>query len=189
MYLRNLTVGSGVPFHTPVSPRLRISCFRLSDPHPTYHWDTVHPLPASAEPTTPTTGAGDGTWFTQPAATLFTDIMSTPIAVARTAPIPIAPKPSRQLPSRQGSTILDAYPHSMSGLTSPGSDSPLSGQPATPCEACLRRRIKCIMSDDDDDSSCISCQANHVDCSLTGSPQPRKRKLKGDLEVSHSKRR
>ncbi|KLU86598.1 transcriptional activator protein DAL81 [Magnaporthiopsis poae ATCC 64411] len=114
--------------------------------------------------------------------------MSTPIAVARTAPIPIAPKPSRQPPSRQGSTILDAYPHSMSGLTSPGSDSPLSGQPAMPCEACLRRRIKCIMSDDDDDSSCISCQANHVGCSLTESPQPRKRKLKGDLEVSHSKR-
>lgn len=114
--------------------------------------------------------------------------MSTPIAVARTAPIPIAPKPSRQPPSRQGSTILDAYPHSMSGLTSPGSDSPLSVQSAMPCDACLRRRIKCIMSEDDDDSSCISCQATRLDCSLAESPQPRKRKLNGDLEVSHSKR-
>lgn len=62
-----------------------------------------------------------------------------------------------------------------------------------PCDACLRRRIKCILSEDDDQdgagNSCISCQANRMDCSLAESPALRKRKLNGDQEVSHSKRR
>ncbi|TLD33237.1 hypothetical protein PspLS_00600 [Pyricularia sp. CBS 133598] len=119
--------------------------------------------------------------------------MSTPIAVARTAPIPIAPKPSRKTPSRQ-STMSDAFSHNMSGLNSPGSDSASmnGGQPSMPCDACLRRRIKCILSEDEDQdgtgNSCISCQANRMDCSLAESPALRKRKLNGDQEVSHSKR-
>jgi len=121
--------------------------------------------------------------------------MSTPTAaVARTAPIAIAPKPSRPraAPSRQGSiNLLDAaYPGSMAnGLESPDSDSPLNGRSPPPCERCQLRRIKCIMSDDDDSGGCVSCQVNGTECSLVGSPQPRKRKLNGDLEDGHSKRR
>lgn len=90
--------------------------------------------------------------------------------------------------------MSDAFSHSLSGLNSPGSDSVSmnGGQSSMPCEACLRRRIKCILSEDDDQdgtgSGCISCLANRVDCSLAEGPALRKRKLNGDPEVSHSKR-
>jgi len=106
--------------------------------------------------------------------------MSTPSAVARTAPIAIAPKPSRPRfpPSRQGSLHVEAYPGIMGALESPDSDSPLNGHSPIPCESCLRRRKNCVMSEDDD--SCISCQVNGVDCSLAESPQTRKRKSNGD---------
>jgi hypothetical protein len=114
--------------------------------------------------------------------------MSTPSAVPRTAPIAIAPKPSRMIPSRQGSIIADfSFSGSRSGFESPGSESPLHGQSPSPCEACQRRRIKCVMGDDDD--SCISCQVNGNECSLVESPQPRKRKLNGDVDDGFSKRR
>lgn len=110
--------------------------------------------------------------------------MSIPSAVPRTAPIAIAPKPPRFPPSRQGSFHVDfSYQSSRSGLGSPESDSPLNG---TPCKACQRRRITCVMSEDDD--GCVSCQLNGTECSLEGSPQPRKRKLNGDGE-NYSKRR
>jgi hypothetical protein len=46
------------------------------------------------------------------------------------------------------------------------------------------------MSGEDDDDGCNSCQLNGTECSLAGSPQPRKRKLNGaDGGESHSKRR
>ncbi|CAK7227675.1 Fungal specific transcription factor [Sporothrix curviconia] len=125
--------------------------------------------------------------------------------MARTAPIPIAPKPSsssssepvgratgfsglrRSLPpSRQGSINVDSYPASLAGLDSPDSDSPRNNYATIPCEACQRRRIRCVMSEDDD--ACISCQVNNIECSHSGSPQPRKRKLGGDLDDSGSKR-
>ncbi|KAH8887507.1 hypothetical protein GQ53DRAFT_818287 [Thozetella sp. PMI_491] len=110
--------------------------------------------------------------------------MSTPSAVPRTAPIAIAPKPPRFPPSRQNSLNVDySYPSSRSGIGSPDSDSPLTG---SPCRGCQRRRIKCVMSDDEE--SCVSCQVNGIECSLIESPQPRKRKLNGELE-SHSKKR
>ncbi|ERS97874.1 hypothetical protein HMPREF1624_06045 [Sporothrix schenckii ATCC 58251] len=132
--------------------------------------------------------------------------MSNPSAMARTAPIPIAPKPSsssttsdtvgratgfsglrRSLPpSRQGSINVDSYPASLAGLDSPDSDSPRNNYATIPCEACQRRRIRCVMSEDDD--VCISCQVNSIECSHTGSPQPRKRKLGGDLDDISSKR-
>ncbi|OAA62630.1 c6 zinc finger domain containing protein [Niveomyces insectorum RCEF 264] len=135
--------------------------------------------------------------------------MSTPSAMARTAPIPIAPKPSSSSsssadavgratrfsairrshpPSRQNSINIDSYPASLAGLDSPDSDSPLNNYATIPCEACQRRRIRCIMSDDDDVGACISCQVNSIECSLSGSPQPRKRKLGGDLDDNGSKR-
>ena len=117
--------------------------------------------------------------------------MSTPSAVPRTAPIAIAPKPSRfpHPPSRQGSINLDAFPGSMRSLDSPISLSPPSGYAQSPmrCEACRFRDIHCLVSEDDD-SSCISCLVSGRICIPLESPQPRKRKLNGDLEQSHSKR-
>lgn len=127
----------------------------------------------------------------------FTYTMSTPSAVPRTAPIAIAPKPSRFAQSRQGSINLDSYRggslHSASGFDSPDSDySPLPGNPSVPCEGCQQRRIKCVMTEDDD--SCITCQVNGAECSLAiESQHQRKRKLNGGDyqgdEGSHSKRR
>lgn len=124
--------------------------------------------------------------------------MSTPSAVPRTAPIAIAPKPasSRFTPSsRQGSIHTEAFPgslvHSNSGeFDTPDSvGSPANGIPTWPCEACQRRRIKCLVMGDDDEG-CTSCQANGTECSLVGSPAPRKRKLNGDFDgEGRSKRR
>lgn len=122
--------------------------------------------------------------------------MSIPSAVPRTAPIAIAPKPSRFAQrSHQGSVTLDSYRGGSfrSGLDSPDSDySPLNGNPPVPCEGCQRRRIKCVMSEEDD--SCITCQVHAQECSLAvDGPQQRKRKLNGGDyqgdDSSHSKRR
>jgi hypothetical protein len=123
--------------------------------------------------------------------------MSTPSAVPRTAPIAIAPKPSSSRfggQSRNNSINVDSYrPGSLrNGFDSPDSDSPPSnGNPLIPCEACRRRRIKCVMSDDDD--SCISCVVGGSECSLVTEGQyQRKRKLNGGDyhgEESYSKRR
>ncbi|KAJ4414487.1 Fungal specific transcription factor [Gnomoniopsis sp. IMI 355080] len=110
--------------------------------------------------------------------------MSIPSAIPRTAPIAIAPKPSRFAAGRQ-----DAYSGSFSngGFDTPDSvGSPSTGFPAWPCEACQLRRIKCVMSDDDD--TCLSCRARGTECSLVGSPPPRKRKLHRDHSESRSKR-
>ncbi|KAK0641191.1 fungal-specific transcription factor domain-containing protein [Cercophora newfieldiana] len=114
--------------------------------------------------------------------------MSTPSAVLRTAPIAIAPKPPRFPPSRQNSiNHFDSYSSSSrrNGFDSPDSDS-VNGHPTPPCDYCFRRRLECVMSDDDE--SCVGCQASGTDCSLVESPPPRKRKLNGDVEDSLSKR-
>ena len=113
--------------------------------------------------------------------------MSVPSAVPRTAPIAIAPKPPRFPPSRQGSI----HDHSYRGfrtnsIDSPGSDSP-SGHSTPPCDACVHRRLDCVMSDEDD--SCVSCHLSGTDCSLTESPPLRKRKLNGDADDGFNKRR
>ncbi|KAK7935513.1 nitrogen regulatory protein otam [Apiospora marii] len=107
--------------------------------------------------------------------------MSSSTVVPRTAPIAIAPKPSRPTPRRQNSTTntYDTLPCSMNGHESADSDTPSSGHSL--CGFCAQRRIKCIMTEDEDTSSCVSCQANGVECSLNRSPQPRKRKLARDL--------
>ncbi|ORY62633.1 uncharacterized protein BCR38DRAFT_244308 [Pseudomassariella vexata] len=121
--------------------------------------------------------------------------MSGSSVVSRTAPIAIAPKPSKPTlsPSRQHSTLgtNDHLSNSMNGHDSADSeDSPLSG--SLICKSCLRRRIKCILSEDEDSSSsCLSCQVNGIECSLNRSPQPRKRKLPRDCtdDISQSWKR
>ena len=112
--------------------------------------------------------------------------MSTPSAVPRTAPIAIAPKPPRFPPSRQGSVNLDSYQGLRNGFDSPESDS-VNGHSTPPCEACLRRRLECVMSDDDE--GCVGCQVRGTECSLVDSPPQRKRKLNGDADDGYNKRR
>ncbi|KAI5866115.1 fungal-specific transcription factor domain-containing protein [Durotheca rogersii] len=106
--------------------------------------------------------------------------------VPRTAPIAIAPKPAHHLfSSRQHSNDVSLM-NSMTSNDSTDSDSAVSGN-GTSCESCLRRRLKCVMGEDDE--SCISCHIHGILCSLGQSPQPRKRKLARDLtETSNVKR-
>ncbi|KAK3316263.1 fungal-specific transcription factor domain-containing protein [Apodospora peruviana] len=111
--------------------------------------------------------------------------MSAPSAVPRTAPIAIAPKPPRFPPSRQGSIHIDSYPGTRNGVDSPDSES-LNGRPPTSCETCHRRKLDCVMSEEEE--GCVPCQVNGTECSLVESPPPRKRKLNGEAEDSHSKR-
>ncbi|KAI2784463.1 fungal-specific transcription factor domain-containing protein [Daldinia loculata] len=104
--------------------------------------------------------------------------------VPRTALIAIAPKPSQLFSSRH--PINDVSLNSMNSNDSTDSDSAVSAN-STPCESCLRRRLKCVVGDDDD--SCASCQVRGIPCSLNQSPQPRKRKLARDSnEESNGKR-
>ncbi|KAK0742415.1 fungal-specific transcription factor domain-containing protein [Apiosordaria backusii] len=120
--------------------------------------------------------------------------MSASIAVPRTAPIAIAPKPpaNRFPPSRQGSVhLLDSSYRS--GFNSPDSGSVVSGSHSSntpPCEACRSRRTDCVMSEDADDH-CVACQYSGTECSLVDSPPGlRKRKLNGvdSVEEGRSKR-
>ena len=105
--------------------------------------------------------------------------MSNPVAVAvaRTAPIAIAPKPtiarSSIAPRRQDS--LSSCGRSYTGRNPADLD---SLRASSPCRSCKRTRAKCTMSEEDE--SCIPCQLNGSECSLVSSPQPRKRKLEGE---------
>ncbi|KAI1434247.1 nitrogen regulatory protein [Xylaria sp. CBS 124048] len=115
--------------------------------------------------------------------------MSNSGAVPRTAPITITPKTSHQepgLPFRQSHADKDdACTGSMTGNDSADSDSAFSGT-VTPCEACTARGSKCIISDEE---RCLSCQTRGIECSLSQSPPPRKRKLARDLaSESHGHR-
>ncbi|KAK4195222.1 fungal-specific transcription factor domain-containing protein [Triangularia verruculosa] len=117
--------------------------------------------------------------------------MSTSIAVPRTAPIAIAPKPPRFPPSRQGSVHHFDSTSYRSGFNSPDSGSVQSSTNTPPCEACRSRRSDCVMSEDTDDH-CVACQYSGTECSLADSSLPgvRKRKLNGvdSAEEGRSKR-
>lgn len=113
--------------------------------------------------------------------------MSIPSAIPRTAPIAIAPKPTRFATARQQDSFSGSFTPHNGGFDTPDSaGSPAAGYPAWPCEACQIRRNKCVMNDDDD--ACQGCRARGIECSLVGSPPPRKRKLQGDYSASRSKR-
>ncbi|KAK4166402.1 fungal-specific transcription factor domain-containing protein [Cladorrhinum sp. PSN259] len=113
--------------------------------------------------------------------------MSASVAVPRTAPIAIAPKPPLFPPSRQGSITIDSFHSGLrSGFDSPDSGSVSGSHSTPPCEACLRRRSDCVVSEEDD--NCVACQYSGTECSLVESPPPRKRKLNGDAEDRGSKR-
>lgn len=113
--------------------------------------------------------------------------------VQRTAPIPIAPKPPRPdpAPQRQGQDSFRRFeigPPSLPATrgstervsASAPSSSNTRSQP--PCEACHHSSSRCIPSEDDD--GCMSCQVNAAECSLSSSPQTRKRKLNGESSIN-----
>lgn len=116
-------------------------------------------------------------------------------SVQRTAPIPIAPKPLAPRPEpathRQPESLrrFEIGPSSLHARDSVSASAPTpsNGQSLPPCRACRYAGTRCIPSEDEE--GCISCQVNAADCSLSSSPQSRKRKLNGDTpEISGKKR-
>lgn len=109
--------------------------------------------------------------------------------VQRTAPIAIAPKPSRPEPTVSRTDSFQRLElgslharSSAAGFTSRSASASLNGASVPPCHACRHAGTRCTMSSSDDDEGCIPCQVNGCECSLTTStsPQSRKRKLNGE---------
>ena len=119
--------------------------------------------------------------------------MSTPSTIARTQPIAIASRRPRIEPAIEspnngyvnGRLDLSA---SMSSTTSGESGSNVRSRKDRPCDACRRRKSKCVINEGQ--SSCVLCQFHSQDCTFVQSPQPRKRKLNMEgKEESSAKRR
>ena len=127
------------------------------------------------------------------------DRSSYPIAMShhggiqRTAPIAIAPKPPRAEPAVNGKSsngIHGKFEIGPASRQSRGSAklASFTRSQSPPCRACRYGGVKCVMGDEED--GCISCQVNGNDCTLSQSPQSRKRKLNGDqLDMMNRKKR
>lgn len=107
----------------------------------------------------------------------------------RTAPITIAakrpPPEASDLNGRDSARNLSA---SMSSTTSGESGSNARGRKDRPCDACRRRKSRCVMKEGQ--SICVLCQFHTQECTFVQSPQPRKRKLNTEgKEESSAKRR
>jgi hypothetical protein len=116
--------------------------------------------------------------------------------VQRTAPIPIAPKPPRlePAPQRQDNSLRrfeigPASLHARGSTDSVSASAPTSNnaRARSPCQACRYAGTRCIPSEDEE--GCMSCQVNAAECSLSSSPQSRKRKLNGESSVEISGKR
>ena len=112
--------------------------------------------------------------------------MSTPSAIARSAPIAIASKkPTNDFNNLSARDRLSA---SMSSTTSAESGTNTRSRKDRPCDACRRRKSRCVIHEGQ--TSCVLCQFHTQDCTFVQSPQPRKRKLNTEgKEESSSKRR
>ena len=112
--------------------------------------------------------------------------MSTPSAIARSAPIAIASKkPTNGFNNLSARDKLSA---SMSSTTSIESATNTRSRKDRPCDACRRRKSRCVIHEGQ--TSCVLCQFHTQDCTFVQSPQPRKRKLNTEgKEESSAKRR
>ncbi|KAH8808508.1 fungal-specific transcription factor domain-containing protein [Xylogone sp. PMI_703] len=116
--------------------------------------------------------------------------MSIPTAISRTAPIPIASRGPRPLkPSSSSGTtspvpratgLRSALSASMSSTTSEGSGTNIRSRRDRPCDACRRRKSRCVINEGQ--TSCVLCQFHNQDCTFVQSPQPRKRKLNPEVK-------
>lgn len=100
--------------------------------------------------------------------------MSTPIAVPRTAPIPIASKPA-SFRKPDFNERDDVKPKSSAPGSARNSPKSAPGRKTRPCDACRRRKSKCVVHEGQ--VVCVLCQFHKQDCTFVQSPQPRKRKL------------
>lgn len=115
--------------------------------------------------------------------------MSTPIAIPRTAPIPIAAKPNLPKSDTSGKDSIRPKTTSSSMRTFIDGDLPNTRtRKDRPCDACRRRKSKCVIHEGQ--VSCVLCKFHKQDCTFVQSPQPRKRKLVSEgKEDSAAKRR
>ncbi|KAF4635970.1 hypothetical protein G7Y89_g2125 [Cudoniella acicularis] len=119
--------------------------------------------------------------------------MSTPTAIARTAPIAIASRKPRNI-----EPLIETPPSNLTSRAqlSASMSSSASGESGTnvrsrkdrPCDACRRRKSRCVINEGQ--TSCVLCQFHTQECTFVQSPQPRKRKLNTEgKEESIAKRR
>lgn len=117
--------------------------------------------------------------------------MSTPTAIARTAPIAIAsrkPRPQNSIETGNHTNGGRPLSASMSSTTSADSAPNIRGRKERPCDACRRRKSRCVVNEGQ--TSCVLCQFHTQECTFVQSPQPRKRKLNTEgKEESVAKRR
>ena len=112
--------------------------------------------------------------------------MSTPSAIARSAPIAIASK--KPTIDFNSFSARDKFSASMSSTTSADSQTNTRSRKDRPCDACRRRKSRCVIHEGQ--TSCVLCQFHTQDCTFVQSPQPRKRKLNTEgKEESSAKRR
>ncbi|KAG6078981.1 hypothetical protein E4U16_001332 [Claviceps sp. LM84 group G4] len=114
-------------------------------------------------------------------------------AVQRTAPIAIAPRPSRRHPASQRRENAEKFETGPNGAQTIASiEAPSLSVSIEPCQSCRFSATKCILNHDED--ICAACQASGSDCSFIEctfvSHHSRKRKLNGKphCEESSSKR-
>jgi len=76
----------------------------------------------------------------------------------------------------------------MSSTTSAESGSNVRARKDRPCDACRRRKSRCVMQEGQ--QTCVLCHFHTQECTFVQSPQPRKRKLNAEgKEESSAKRR
>ncbi|KAM4063065.1 fungal specific transcription factor [Hirsutella rhossiliensis] len=104
-------------------------------------------------------------------------------SVQRTAPIAIAPKPSRTgpAPHRQPGVPAGLEADLQTGVTPEPKSFP--GSPVSACRPHRFLGTVCPPMPGDDDDGCVPCQLNGADCCISASPRPRKRKLNGNSSV------
>lgn len=118
--------------------------------------------------------------------------MSNPTGIARTAPIAIAsrkpPHPSTDNNPDGRDSIRNILSASTGSTASTESGSNTRTRKDRPCDACRRRKSKCVIHEGQ--ASCVLCQFHTQECTFVQSPQPRKRKLNAEgKEESLAKRR
>ncbi|CZS90529.1 related to nitrogen regulatory protein [Rhynchosporium graminicola] len=119
--------------------------------------------------------------------------MSAPIAISRTAPIAIAarkprPEQSIEFPSSHNQTNGRTRLSISMSSTASEAGSNIRSRKERPCDACRRRKSRCIMNEGQ--TTCVLCQFHTQECTFVQSPQPRKRKLNSEgKEESSAKRR
>ncbi|KAI4190880.1 MAG: hypothetical protein L6R41_000481 [Letrouitia leprolyta] len=98
-----------------------------------------------------------------------------------------APAPKASTPSSQRSDETTSSKQKRAGSAKDGKIP--RGKRERPCDACRKRKSKCVMNEGSS-GTCAACAIHNQKCTFVEDPQPRKRRLDHDgKEVDSSKRR